>query len=437
MARTQSFSIRDHFESVRLALENDCTACGLCVEECPTFGRGVLEGLDAEQIAEDRIAMVAGGVFHEAAYLCARACLRCGACRDVCPIEIDAAQANHLIRLVAAAGDAEVSERYAAETAGLRSMLPANSGNPFRMLEVLQTRPEDVLWHTEIPEEPEKVDVLLFLSCVGMARLDRIRTLLDLMNLADIRYAVIGGLDFCCGLLDALAGDLDAAQGHLDRLAEAVEAFGASELVTSCPSCFGWFSDLQRTGNQPFVFRHSTQLLAEHLDALPPRKTLEGCVTVHDPCHYGRESGEWEPSRKLIEAVPGLRLVEMSRNRSETACCGGPATGYQPEIGRSLTEDRVQEAVDAGAETILSPCSGCISSLESTARAKGMTTEDVVAPLARALGIEHSNRLAGILAGESTQEILENAAGGLWEESHLREDVEHFVGSLVARRGQH
>ena len=155
---------------------------------------------------------------------------------------------------------------------------------------------------------------------------------------------------------------------------------------------------------------------------------------MHDPCHYGRERGEWEPSRQLIEAIPGLRLVEMPRNREDTACCGGPAMGYQPEIGRSLTEERVREAATAGAETILSPCSGCISSLESAARAVGMTTEDIVTPLARALGIEHDNRLAGLLAGGSTEEILESAAGGLWEETHPRGDGERFVDSLLARR---
>lgn len=437
MAMSRPVDFRDHFERIGRSQTDECTECGLCVEECPIFGVGVLEGADAAEIVDQRIDVAATGEFHEQAYLFARACMRCGACRDLCPVDIDPMQANHLVRLAAARGDSAVSERYAADTVGLRSMLPVNPTNPFKMLQVLQTRPEDVVWHTEIPEQPDQVDVLLFLSCVGMARLDRIQTLMDLLDLAGVKFAAIGGLDFCCGLLDALAGDLETAQRHFDQLAAAVEAFGARELVTSCPSCYGWFADISQTQTLPFAFRHTTQLLAEHVDALPPRRELEGCVTVHDPCHYGREPEESEPSRTLIEAVPGLQLVEMPRNRSDTACCGGPATGYQPELGRVLTTERVREAANAGADTILSPCSGCVSSLESAARDEGLATENVVAPLARALGIEHENRLAGILAAPSREEILERAAGGLWEESHLREDVEHFVGSLVARRGQH
>lgn len=426
--------LRDHFERVRRSAEDDCTACGLCVEECPIFDQGVLAGMDAAEIATERLASLADGAFTEGAYLFARACLRCGACRDLCPTGVDPVQANHLVRLAAARGDAEASARYAADTVGLRAMLPANPGNPFRMLQVLQTRPEDVVWHAEIPDQPDQVDVVLFLSCVGMARLDRIRTLVDLLEMTGVSFATIGGLDFCCGFLDALAGDLETAQGHLDRLVDAIDAFGARELVTDCPSCYGWFTDLATTQDLPFDFRHTTQLIAEHIDTLPPRRSADGCVTVHDPCHFGRERDEWEPSRRLVEAVPGLRLVEMPRNRSETTCCGGPAMGFQPEVGRSLTEGRVREAIGTGAETILSPCAGCLSSLDGAAVSEGLTTEDVVAPLARALGIEHENRLAAILAGGDADEILERAVDGLWEENHDRNLVESFVDSVVARR---
>ena len=436
MTCTRPVDLRDHFERIRSGLEADCTLCGLCVEECPVSDRGVLEGLDPEEVAAGRVSSVTDGSFDERAYLFARACLRCGACRDLCPTGLDPVQANHLVRLAAAQGDAEASARYAADTVGLRAMLPANPANPFRMLQVLQTRQEDIVWHREIPDHPDRVDVLLFLSCVGMARLDRIRTLVDLLEIAGIRFATIGGLDFCCGFLDALAGDLDTAQGHFDRLAAAVEAFGARELVTDCPSCYGWFTDLAATQQLPFTFRHTTQLLAEHIDEMPPRSGAEGCCTVHDPCHFGRQRDEWEPSRRLVEAVPGLRLVEMPRSRSETTCCGGPAMGFQPEVGRALSSERVREAARAGAETILSPCAGCVSSLEGVAGTEGLTTEDVVAPLARALGIEHENRLAAILAGESADEVLERAAGGLWEETHGRDQMERFVTTILARRAQ-
>jgi Fe-S oxidoreductase len=94
----------------------------------------------------------------------------------------------------------------------------------------------------------------------------------------------------------------------------------------------------------------------------------------------------------------------------------------------------VREAAATGAEVILSPCAGCISALESAALSDGMATDDVIAPLARSLGVEHDNRLAGILAGEDVGEILARAAGGLWEEPRFHDRVVRSVESIVARR---
>jgi Fe-S oxidoreductase len=135
----------------------------------------------------------------------------------------------------------------------------------------------------------------------------------------------------------------------------------------------------------------------------------------------------------LVAAVPGLELVEMPRARGETACCGGPATGYQPDLGRALAAERAREAAAVGAEAILTPCPGCIASLEEAARAEGLLADDVVGPLARALGIEHASPLPSLLSGGTVDDALERAAGNLWERTHPREEVERFVAALLAR----
>lgn len=433
MTQPGRYSIRAHIQALADSLETDCTACGLCIEECPLLGRGVLAHADPEEIATGRLGMLSDGIFCEPAYLFARACLRCGACEHVCPVGIDAKQANHVVRVAAAASGGEVAARYANDTAGLRRMLPASPSNPFRLLHVLQARPEDVCWYHEIPDDPPQVDVLLFLSCVGMARVDRIHTLMDLFRAAGVRFAAIAGLDFCCGLLDALAGDLDTAQRHLDHLAAAIEAFGATELVTDCPSCYGWFHDLSLTQDVPFRYRHSTQLLAERLGDLPQRQEFRARVTVHDPCHYGRRREEYEPSRVLVAAVPGLELVELERNRENTACCGGPASGFQPELARQLAGERMDEAAAVGAELLLTPCSGCVSTLEGAGRERGIAIDDVVGPLAKSLGIAHENRLASLFGASSVEEVLVKAKGALWETTHAREAVEQFVAALLNR----
>ena len=378
--------------------------------------------------------MVVDGRFDEQGYLFARACLRCGACDGVCPVEIDSKQVNHLVRVVAASAGDVTAQRYQEDTTGLRRLLPSHPMNPFRMLYLLQTRQEDVRWYDAMPDDPPQVERVVFLSCVGMARIDKVQTLIELLSYADVRCAVIPGLEYCCGLLDALAGDLDTAQQHLDRLCSAVAAFGARELVVDCASCYGWFQDLAATQELPFAVRHTTQLLAERVDRLPVGTAVAARATIHDACHYGRRREEFEPVRELLAAVGSLELVEMPRNGANTVCCGGPAFGFQPQLAQRLVTERVEEAVSVGADLLLSACSGCVSALESEGRRLGVRTDDVLTPLANSLGIRHPNRLAELLTAETPETVLERAAGCLWECADDREGVERFVAGLMARR---
>jgi Fe-S oxidoreductase len=409
-------------------------ACGICVEACCLFGQGVLADVDPVTVSEGRVSMGVDGGFHEAAYLFARACLRCGACDHVCPVGLDTRQINHLVRVVTASGDDGTAQRYRSDTAGLRRLLPRHPVNPFRMLYLLQTRPEDVRWYEGVPEDPPQVETVVFLSCVGMARIDRVHTLIDLLGHAGVECAVLPGLELCCGLLDALAGDLDTAQQHLDYLCDAVAAFGANELVVDCASCYGWFHDLAQTQELPFAVRHTTQLLAERVDRLPVATAVAARATVHDACHYGRRPGELEPVRRLLTAIPSLELVEMPRSGESTVCCGGPAFGFQPDVARRLVTERVEEAVSVGADLVLSACSGCVSALESEGRRLGVRADDVLTPLAESVGIAYPNRLKELLTADAPEMVLERAAGCLWELTNHREDLERFVAGLLSRR---
>jgi Fe-S oxidoreductase len=95
-----------------------------------------------------------------------------------------------------------------------------------------------------------------------------------------------------------------------------------------------------------------TTFLARYLDQLKPllKHEVNVKVTYHDPCYLGRHNGEYEAPRKLLEAIPGVELVEMARNRENGYCCGGGGGGMwmdsftQKHTTMRLSEKRAMEA---------------------------------------------------------------------------------------------
>jgi Fe-S oxidoreductase len=107
-------------------------------------------------------------------------------------------------------------------------------------------------------------------------------------------------------------------------------------------------------------------------------------VTFHDPCYLGRHNGEYDAPRKLLRAIPGLELVEMGRCRENGYCCGGGGGGMwldsfsQDHTRMRLSERRVLEAVEYGAEILAVCCPFEVSRFEDGAKATGNDQLDVL-----------------------------------------------------------
>ncbi len=86
---------------------------------------------------------------------------------------------------------------------------------------------------------------------------------------------------------------------------------------------------------------------------------FEAKVTYHDSCAALREYGIKEEPRKLLNKVKGLELIEM---KDTDVCCGfgGTFSVKHEAISTAMAEQKVENALETGAEYIVSADSSCL-----------------------------------------------------------------------------
>src|SRR5699024_8409138 len=69
---------------------------------------------------------------------------------------------------------------------------------------------------------------------------------------------------------------------------------------------------------------HHTQLLYDLVmnGKLKPKRPINEKLTYHDSCYLGRYNGVYDPPREILQAIPGIELVEMDRTKENGMGCG-------------------------------------------------------------------------------------------------------------------
>lgn len=91
--------------------------------------------------------------------------------------------------------------------------------------------------------------------------------------------------------------------------------------------------------------------------------TFNHKVTFHDSCAALREYGIKDEPRKLLEKVKGLELIEM---KNTDVCCGfgGSFSVKHEAISTAMAEQKVHNAIETGAEYIISTDSSCLMHMD-------------------------------------------------------------------------
>ncbi|MBD2768314.1 (Fe-S)-binding protein [Hymenobacter sp. BT664] len=95
-----------------------------------------------------------------------------------------------------------------------------------------------------------------------------------------------------------------------------------------------------------------------------PGARLAGTYTYHDSCSALRECGIRAAPRQLLEGVAGLERIEMAET---TTCCGfgGTFAVKFEAISVAMAQQKVEHALDTGADFIVSTDVSCLMHLEA------------------------------------------------------------------------
>jgi len=206
-----------------------------------------------------------------------------------------------------------------------------------------------------------------------------------LLDKAGVDFVHLGKEENCCGTPMLVAGRWDLFAEIMKRNIELVKLAGADTVITSCPACdLMWRQYYPEWAKKlgieyPIKAKHYSEILAEQIRAGKfhfPEIEKPVTVTWHDSCHIGRASGIYEPPRDVIQAIPNVTLVEMSHNREQAHCCASVLTLLkESSVAADIGKVKLDEALAAGAEKILSLCPCCQVQLRVTAEKKGMSIE--------------------------------------------------------------
>ena len=196
-------------------------------------------------------------------------------------------------------------------------------------------------------------------------------------NRLGLDFGILGSLEKCDGDSQRLVGETGLFEELAHHNDEQFQKYKHDTLVVTDPHAYNAFKNHypKLTGNE-YKLAHYTQYLRSRLDELQPllTKSYPKKLTFHDPCYLGRHNGEYLAPRELIEAIPGSEFIEMYRCREQSYCCGGGGGGMwldgvtADHTKERLSENRVKEAIEIGAEILVVCCPYEVSRFEDAVK---------------------------------------------------------------------
>ena len=308
-------------------------------------------------------------------------CTTCGACEEECPLLVE-----YIDKIVdlrrGMVDDGNVPQSLQKPLKALESR-----GNPYGKMEkkkadwanakeFQQTCPVKILGKSKGAATLYFVDSITSyddrMQSIG-------RATAKILNHVGENFGILGAAERDSGHEVRRFGEETLFMALRDHNVDAIKASGVQRIVTSDPHAY---NAMKHDYKDVPPVEHISQVIAREMrsgkikfNPIPNEKENENSVyAYHDPCYLGRHNQIYDDPRDVLDAIPGLKRVEMTRSRDRSFCCGGGGLMlfYEPKEDQRMGVKRVQMAAEAGANVMVTACPFCMVNIEDAIKVAGL-----------------------------------------------------------------
>ena len=233
----------------------------------------------------------------------------------------------------------------------------------------------------------EQPEILFWVGCAGSydARAKKVsQAFAKVLQAAGLSFAILGNEESCTGDPARRAGNEFLFQMSALQNIEVLNGYEVQKIVTACPHCYNTLKNEYPKLGGNYEVLHHTQLISQLISE--GKLKVEGDswqgkkITYHDSCYLGRINGEYAAPRQVLEKLQA-NVVEMDQSRSRGLCCGagGAQMFKEDEPGdKRINIERIEQAINTGAEVVAANCPFCITMLMDGLKAKEKQEEVMV-----------------------------------------------------------
>jgi Fe-S oxidoreductase len=238
-------------------------------------------------------------------------------------------------------------------------------------------------WATELGiktlAEDSNVEYLFYVGCSGSFD-DRGKkvsvALAKILKAAGVSFGILGTEEGCCGDSLLRGGSEYSFQMQAQANIEVMKGYNVKKIITTCPHGYNTFKKEYPNFGGDFQVYHHTEIIAGLIAAgkITLKKPVEGLFTYHDSCFLGRYNGIYDQPRRILKAIPGMKLKEMERNLAKSFCCGagGARMWMEEDIGERINNMRTDQAIATGADRVVVGCPFCLTMLSDGIKDRNM-----------------------------------------------------------------